>query len=85
MPYRDDNLLRPFTLGNKAQRQKIQTLKKAVNQKNRSQLMDKQIYDIIGQCESVSNAEWKKIYEDNEDFRNKQAVLHAKEQLNKND
>ena len=31
MPYRDDNLLRPFTLGNKAQRQKIQQLKKAVN------------------------------------------------------
>ena len=41
MPYRNENLLRPFTLGSQAQRRKIQTVKKAVNEKNRSQFFDR--------------------------------------------
>ena len=85
MPYRNENLLRPFTLGSQAQRRKIQTVKKAVNEKNRSQFFDRQLYDIIGQCESLQRVGWKSIYDENEDFRNKQAVLHAKEQMNRQD
>ena len=84
MPFKDENLLQPFTMGNSKERKAAYSVKKAVKHKNRSQLMDRKVFNIIEQCESLHNVEWQQIYDENEDFRNKQAILHSKEQKNKN-
>ena len=69
---REENILIPFTMGNKQERRNIKNMDKAVMNRNKLREMDRKMYSLIELCEGTKKIHWKQIYEENEDFRNDQ-------------
>ena len=69
---REENILIPFTMGNKQERKHIKKMDKAVMNRNKLREMDRKMYSLIELCEGTKKIQWKQIYEQNEDFRNDQ-------------
>ena len=59
-------------MGRSADRRNIKKIDSAVNKRNKMRLMDQKIYDLIEQCHSTSKIEWKKVYTENDEFRDTQ-------------
>ena len=69
---KEENILRPFTTGNQKDRMHIRKVKSAIKHRNELRGMDSKIYNLIDLCQRSTKIEWKKIYKDNEEFRNTQ-------------
>ena len=69
---RQENILKPFTLGNKRDRTHIRKVKSAIKHRNKLREMDEKIYNLIDLCQTSNKIEWKNIYDENEEFRNTQ-------------
>lgn len=69
---KEENILVPFTMGNKKDRMNIRKVKSAIKHRNQLREMDSKIYNLIELCHKSSKIEWKKIYDDNQEFRNTQ-------------
>lgn len=69
---RQENILKPFTLGNKRDRTHIRKVKSAIKHRNKLREMDEKIYNLIDLCQKSNKIEWKNIYDENEEFRNTQ-------------
>jgi hypothetical protein len=70
-PYKDENLLREFTLGNELQRNNISNLKQAVLKKNMSVETDEKVFALIEKCHESMEIPWRHILDTKEDFRSR--------------
>lgn len=50
----------------------IRKVKSAIKHRNQLREMDHKIYNLIELCHKSSKIEWRKIYDDNQEFRNTQ-------------
>jgi len=69
---RRENILLPFTTGNKRDRMHIRKVKSAIKHRNELREMDERIYSLIELCQESEKVKWRQIYVDNEDFRSNQ-------------
>lgn len=60
---REENILIPFTMGNKQERRHIKNMDKAVMNRNMLREMDRKMYSLIEMCEGTKKIHWKQIYE----------------------
>lgn len=67
---KEQNILRPFTLGNMTDKSNIRKVKSAIKRRNVLREMDRKIYNLIEECHTSTKIEWKSIYDENEEFRN---------------
>ena len=65
-----ENILRPFSTGNQADRMHSRKVMSAIKQRNKLREVDSRIYDLIDLCQKSTKIEWKSIYRENEEFRN---------------
>ena len=69
---KEQNILRPFTLGTQTDKLHIRKVKTAIKRRNMLREMDRKIYNLIEECHNSNKIEWKSIYAENEEFRNTQ-------------